>query len=44
MSIPWMNTLSSRSKLISQSEEDFENGHWLSQAQMEQELRQRLGD
>jgi prevent-host-death family protein len=31
-------------KLISQSEEDLKKGHWLSQQQMEQEVRKRLGD
>jgi prevent-host-death family protein len=31
-------------KLISQSEEALQNGQWLSQAQMEKELRKRLGD
>jgi prevent-host-death family protein len=31
-------------KLISQSEEAGRKGRWLSQAQMEQELRKRLGD
>jgi len=31
-------------KLIAQSEEELRNGKWLSQAQMERELRKRLGD
>jgi prevent-host-death family protein len=31
-------------KLISHSEEDLKKGHWLSQQQMEQEVRKRLGD
>jgi prevent-host-death family protein len=31
-------------KLISQSEEDFQAGRWITQAQMERELRKRLGD
>jgi prevent-host-death family protein len=31
-------------KLISQSEEALQKGQWLSQAQMEKELRKRLGD
>ena len=31
-------------KLISQSEEDLKKGNWLSQQQMEQEVRKRLGD
>jgi prevent-host-death family protein len=31
-------------KLIAQSEEDLRKGKWLSQAQMEAELRKRLGD
>ena len=31
-------------KLISQSEEDLKKGHWLSQQEMEQEVRKRLGD
>jgi prevent-host-death family protein len=31
-------------KLISQSEAEFRKGHWISQAQMERELRKRLGD
>jgi prevent-host-death family protein len=30
-------------KLIAQSEEDLRRGRWLSQAQMEAELRKRLG-
>jgi hypothetical protein len=30
--------------MISQSEEDFRKGRWISQAQMEKELRKRLGD
>ena len=29
-------------KLISQSEEDFRKGRWISQAQMEREVRKRL--
>ena len=31
-------------KLISQSEEAFKKGRWLSQSQMEKELNKRLGD
>jgi prevent-host-death family protein len=31
-------------KLIAQSEEDLRKGKWLSQAQMEAELKKRLGD
>ena len=31
-------------KLISQSEEALQKGRWLSQTQMEKELRKRLGD
>jgi len=31
-------------KLIAQSEEDLRKGKWLSQSQMEAELRKRLGD
>jgi PHD/YefM family antitoxin component YafN of YafNO toxin-antitoxin module len=31
-------------KLISQSEEEFQKGHWLSQAQMELQVRQTLRD
>jgi prevent-host-death family protein len=31
-------------KLISQSEEDFKKGRWMTQAQMERKLRKRLGD
>ena len=31
-------------KLIAQSEEDLRKGRWLSQSQMEAELRKRLGD
>ena len=31
-------------KLISQSEEAFKKGRWLSQAQMERELHKRFGD
>jgi prevent-host-death family protein len=31
-------------KLISQSEEDFRKGRWISQAQMEREVRKRLSD
>lgn len=31
-------------KLISQSEEALQRGRWLSQTQMQQELRKRLGD
>ena len=31
-------------KLISQSEEALKKGRWLSQSQMERELRKRLGD
>ena len=31
-------------KLIAQSEEDLQKGRWISQAQMERELRKRLGD
>jgi prevent-host-death family protein len=31
-------------KLISQSEEDFRRGRWISQAQMEQEVQKRLSD
>lgn len=31
-------------KLISQSEEALQKGRWLSQSQMEQELRRRLSD
>jgi prevent-host-death family protein len=31
-------------KMISQSEEDFRKGRWISQAQMEREIRKRLGD
>jgi prevent-host-death family protein len=31
-------------KLIAQSEDDLRKGKWLSQSQMEAELRKRLGD
>ena len=31
-------------KMISQSEEDFRKGRWISQAQMERDIRKRLGD
>ena len=31
-------------KMISQSEEDFRKGRWISQTQMEREIRKRLGD
>lgn len=31
-------------KLISQSEEDFRKGRWISHAQMEQEVQKRLSD
>ena len=31
-------------KMISQSEEDFRKGRWISQAQTEREIRKRLGD
>lgn len=31
-------------KLISQSEEDFQKGRWITQAQMERELRKRFDD
>jgi hypothetical protein len=31
-------------KMIAQSEEDLSKEKWLSQSQMEAELRQRLGD
>ncbi len=31
-------------KLIARSEEDFQKGRWLSQAQMEQQVRETLGD
>lgn len=31
-------------KMISQSEEDFRKGRWISQAQMEGEIRKPLGD
>lgn len=31
-------------KLIGQSEEDLRKGRWLSQSQMEAELRKRFGD
>jgi prevent-host-death family protein len=31
-------------KMISQSEEDFRKGRWISQAQMEQEVQKRLSD
>lgn len=31
-------------KLISQSEDALQKGRWLSQSQMERELRKRLGD
>jgi len=31
-------------KLIAQSEEASQKGRWLSQSEMEQELRKRLGD
>jgi len=31
-------------KLIAQSEEDLRKGKWLSQSQIEAELRKRLGD
>ena len=31
-------------KLISQSEEDLKKGNWLSQQQMERQVRKRLGD
>jgi prevent-host-death family protein len=31
-------------KMISQSEEDFRTGRWISQAQMEQEVQKRLSD
>lgn len=31
-------------KLIAQSEEDLRKGKWLSQSQMEAELKKRLGD
>jgi prevent-host-death family protein len=31
-------------KLIARSEEDFQNGRWLSQAQLGRQLRETLGD
>ena len=31
-------------KLIARSEEDFQKGRWLSEGQIEQKLRETLGD